>query len=183
MRSKMAMHSWRRRALLTGVLSVLVLLGTAVVVEATTTSWSCDGGVNDCPSGSKYNRSKLAYTITGGSGSNTDWRFDTRYYGGSNGRSGVSQDKWRLNWGRDFSSTDGQNWTKIGSYSRSNWYSNNNPWRDYTVGSTRTVNDALGISWLSEVQHKQCSPDPITGCSRPDAWRTWERINENTVFN
>ena len=173
-----------RCVLLAGALGLLALLAAVVVVDAATTSWSCDGqGNNTCPSWAKYDRSKLQYTVVSGSGSSTDWRFDVRTYGGSNGNSGISLDRWRLLWGKDFSSPDGQNWTWIATYGPSQWYSNNSPWSDYTIGSVRTVNNETGISWFSRVEHRQCSPDPSTGCQHADAWATWHNTNENSVFN
>ena len=170
--------------LIASVLGLAVLIASVAIVEAATTPWSCDnGGNNVCPSGSKYSHSKLQYTVLSGSGNETNWRFDVRTYGGSNGYSGVSQDKWRLVWGRDFSSPDGQSWTRIASYGSSPWRGNNAPWSDYTIGSSRTVNSERGISWFSRIEHKQCSPHPQTGCSRAESWITWGNNRENSVFN
>ena len=172
------------RFLLAGALGLLVMLAAVMAVEAAVTDWSCDGqGNNTCPSWAKYDRSKLRYTILGDSGNSTDWRFDERVYGGSNGNSGISQDRWRLLWGKDFSSPDGNSWTWIATYGPSQWYSNNSPWADYTIGSQRTVYNERGISWFNRVQHRQCSPDPSTGCNHPDSWSTWHNTNENSVFN
>ena len=173
-----------RRAFIGGLLALFAVLAAVAVVEAASSPWSCDSTTNNtCPTGSKYSRAKLHYTILGGSLNNTDWRFDERVYGGSNGYSGVSQDEWRLLWASDWSSPDGQSWTKIAGYGAQSWHGNDAPWSGYTVGSPRTVDDERGISLLSHIEHRQCSPNPFTGCFKAKAWITWGITLENSVFN
>lgn len=162
----------------------LALIVSAQSVSATWTGYSCDGG-GGCAPGSKYSRSRLEYAITGGSGNNTNWRFDTREYGGSNGYSGISQDSWRRQSASIWKSPDGQSWTFIDSTGSASSHNNDAPWADYVwTGTPISVTAQRGISFLVTIRHNSyyyCNPQqPWLGLCGPN---TYDHSHEHSVFN
>lgn len=167
-----------RTLLLALAAGAAIFMAYSLIAQAASTPYSCDGNYNYCPPGAKYDRGALGYTQL----ATYDWRFDTRYYGGSNGCSGISQDRWRLEWAQDWGLNTSWTWVVVGSNGAQSEHSNNCPWSDYTVGSSRTIYGYILISWVSTVRHRNCSPDPSTGCVYPSAWSTWYDTNENSLW-
>ncbi len=154
------------------------------VVEAATTPWACEGGTNNhCVDAAKYARGHLHYTILGGNGEGTDWRFDKREYGGSLGGTQHSEEEWQLYWGGDFVYDGG--WSRVHKYGASQWYRNRDPWDGDTISGARNVYGKQGISWYTVFQHYHCSnvshdrPNEMMGCSYEYKYRE----KENSVFN
>lgn len=86
------------RKLFVAALVVTVLAVVMAIRADAATVWDCEStGANSCPAGDKYARGKLDYTITGGSGSGTDWTINQRIFSGSTGGNTGPNDRWKLN--------------------------------------------------------------------------------------
>lgn len=158
---------------------VLLALATSLLVyavaEAAWTAWDCEGSTgiaNSCPSDAKYSRAALDYTITGGSGSGTDWTINQRPFAGSTGGNTGPYDKWKLGGTQDFK-WNGSSWALLGSTGGGSWRTDATWSPTFTVGSPRNVTDSSKIRLVTQINHQKCVWQyipPNYYCNTSDTW-------------
>lgn len=152
------------RKLFVAALVVTVLAVVMAIRADAATVWDCEStGANSCPAGDKYARGKLDYTITGGSGSGTDWTINQRIFSGSTGGNTGPNDRWKLNSTTDWKHS-GTNWVQVGSTSGGTWRTDPTWSPSFTKGSSRTILNSGAIAMLVNFKHEFCiwtQPDGV----------------------